>query len=174
MTWSVNGIILSQRKYTLDLLKDSGVLGSKPISTPMDPNQKLTIDQGDLLDDPSRYRKLVGKFNYLTITRLDISFAVSVVSQFLKKPRMPHRIAIQLILRYLQGPPGCGLLYKDHGHLCTEAYINANWVGSPSNRRSTTSYCTSHGGNLNMEKYKKSCCCHHQVYYWSKISSYTP
>lgn len=49
---------------------------------------------------------------------------------------MPHQIAIQRILMYLKGPPGHGLLYKDHGHLCTEGYINADWVGSPSNKRS--------------------------------------
>jgi hypothetical protein len=53
--------------------------------------------------EAGRYRKLVGQLNYLTITRPDISFVVSVVSKFLNKPRMPHQIAIQRILRYLKG-----------------------------------------------------------------------
>jgi hypothetical protein len=49
------------------------------------PNKKLVKDEGELFEDPSRYRRLVGKLNYLTIiTRPDISYTVSVVSQFLE------------------------------------------------------------------------------------------
>ena len=56
------------------------MLDCKLIDTPMDPHDKLVPRQGDLLHDPRRYRRLVGKLNYLTITRSDISFPVSVVS----------------------------------------------------------------------------------------------
>ena len=71
-------ISLSQRKYVLDILEETNLLGSKPMETPMDPNVKLYEDQGELLSNPERYRCLIGKLNYLTITRLDILFAVSV------------------------------------------------------------------------------------------------
>ena len=54
------------------------LLGSKLVETPTDPNVKLYEDQGELLSNPERYRCLIGKLNYLTITRLDILFAVSV------------------------------------------------------------------------------------------------
>ena len=64
----------------LDILEETGLLGSKPVETPMDPNVKLYEDQGELLSNPERYRCLVGKLNYLTIIRPDISFAVSVLS----------------------------------------------------------------------------------------------
>ena len=60
------------------------MLDCKPIDTPMDPNIKLIPGQGESLRDPERYLLLVGKLNYLTITWLDISFPVSVVSQFLQ------------------------------------------------------------------------------------------
>ena len=46
----------------------------------MDPNVKLVLEQGELLRDRRKYRRLVGKLNYLTITRPNISFSVSVVS----------------------------------------------------------------------------------------------
>jgi transposase InsO family protein len=78
---SRNGISLSQRKYTLDLLQDIGMLGCRPASTPMDPNLKLSIESGDLLLNPSMYQRLVGRLIYLTNTRPDLTFVVSVVSQ---------------------------------------------------------------------------------------------
>ena len=77
---SKEGISLSQRKYVLDILEETNLLWSKPVETPMDPNVKLYEDQGDLLSNTKRYRCLVSKLNYLTITFPDISFAVSVLS----------------------------------------------------------------------------------------------
>ena len=77
---SNSGVVISQRKYTLNILAATGMLDCKPIDTPMDPNVKLVPSQGELLRDPGRYRRLVGKLNYLTITRPDISFPMSVVS----------------------------------------------------------------------------------------------
>ena len=64
----------------LDILEETSLLGSKPVKTPMDPNVKLYENQGELLSNPKRDRRLVGKLNYLTITRLNISFEVSVLS----------------------------------------------------------------------------------------------
>ena len=60
------------------------MLDYKPVDTPMDPNVKLVPGHRESLGDPRRYRRLVGKLNYLTITRPDISYPVSVVSQFLQ------------------------------------------------------------------------------------------
>ena len=57
------------------------MLDCKPLDTPMDLNVKLVPKQGEPLQDLGRYKRLVGRLNYLTITRLDISFPVSVVSQ---------------------------------------------------------------------------------------------
>jgi hypothetical protein len=149
------GISLSQRKYTLDLLKDTGYLGSKPVATPMDTNLKLMPEDGELVDDPEMYRRLVGKLIYLTITRPDISYAVSIVSQFMTCPRVPHMEAVVRILKYLKNAPGRGLLYKSSGHLRIEGYTDADWAGSPADRRSTTGYCTFIGGNLVTWKSKK-------------------
>jgi len=87
---SNNGIVISQRKYALDILEKTGLMNSKSIETPMDPNAKLLPSQGEPLSDPEKYRRLVGKLNYLTVTRLDISFAVSVMSQFLNFPCVDH------------------------------------------------------------------------------------
>ena len=74
----------------MDILTDTGMLDCKSVDTPMDPNVKLVLGQGELLRDPGRYLRLVGKLNYLTITRPDILFLVSVVSQFLQSPCDSH------------------------------------------------------------------------------------
>ena len=76
-------MIISQRKYTLDILTDTSMLDCKPVDNPMDLNVKLVPGQEELLRNSRRYLRLIGKLNYLTITRLDISFHVSIVSQFL-------------------------------------------------------------------------------------------
>uniref|UniRef100_A0A2N9FPR9 Integrase catalytic domain-containing protein n=1 Tax=Fagus sylvatica TaxID=28930 RepID=A0A2N9FPR9_FAGSY len=149
------GISLSQRKYTLNILQDTGYLGSKPIATPMEPNLKLMPDEGDFVDDPNTYRRLVGKLIYLTITRPDISYAVSIVSQFMTNPRVPHMNAVIRILKYLKNALGRGLFYRSSGHLRIEGYTDADWAGSPSDRKSTTGYCTFIGGNLVTWRSKK-------------------
>ena len=113
---SNSGVVISQRKYTLNILTDTGLLNCKPVDTPMDPNVKLVPSQGELLRDPRRYRRLVGKLNYLTITRPNISFTVSVVSQFLKSPCDSHWDVVVHILRYIKGTPGQGVLYENRGH----------------------------------------------------------
>ena len=55
VTQSNSVVIISQRKYTLDILIDTGILDFKPVDTPMDSNVKLVRGQGELLPDPRRY-----------------------------------------------------------------------------------------------------------------------
>jgi len=99
---SAFGIVIDQRKYALNILTETTMLDYRPCDTPMYPNIKLLPGQGEPLKDPKRYRRLVGKLNYLTITRLDITFAVSVVSQFLNAPCDSHWDAMTRILRCIK------------------------------------------------------------------------
>lgn len=84
----MKGINLSQRKYVLDILEETRLLVAQSVDTPMDPNKKLLRDEGHPFPDLSRYSRLVGKLNYLTITRLNISYAIRVVSQLLEALRL--------------------------------------------------------------------------------------
>ena len=79
----------------------------------MTPNVQIT-KEGDLFEDPERYRRLVGKLNYLTVTRLDIAY--SVLSQYMSSPTVNHWATIEHILCYLKEALGCGILYKKLGH----------------------------------------------------------
>lgn len=64
---SYDKLLLCQRKYMLDMLTESGLLGCKPVDSPMIPETKLMTEDGELLHDPERYRRLVGKLNFLIV-----------------------------------------------------------------------------------------------------------
>jgi hypothetical protein len=152
---SCHGISLSQRKYTLDLFQDTSILGCRPTSTPMDPNLKLSTESGELLSNPSMYQRLVGRLIYLTNTRPDLTFAVSVVSQFMHAPRTSHLDAVHHILRYLKTSPGLGLFYSAGHQSGLSCFTNANYAGSQTDRRSTTGLSTFYGNHLISWKSKK-------------------
>ena len=132
----------------------------QPPSSPTSQGISLTDNE---YDDHLRYQatqsafvaSVVGKLNYLTITRPDISFLVSVVSQFLQSPCDSHWDVVIRILRYIKSRPGQGVLYENRGHTQVVGYTNADWVGSPTDRRSTSRYCVFIGGNLISWKSKK-------------------
>ncbi|RVW94907.1 Retrovirus-related Pol polyprotein from transposon RE1 [Vitis vinifera] len=117
---SRKGIVVSQRKYILDLLKETGMLGCKPIDTPMDSQKKLGIEKESTSVDRGRYQRLVGRLIYLSHTRLDIGFAVSAVSQFMHSPTEEHMEAVYRILRYLKMTPRKGLFFRKTENRDTE------------------------------------------------------
>ena len=110
------------------------------------------------MKDKEQYQRLLRRLIYLSHTHPDIAFAVSMVSQFMHAPRQQHFDAIYRILRYLKGSPRRGLLFKGHGHLQVEAFIDVDWVGSVVDRRSTSGYYTFVGGNLVTWRSKKREC----------------
>ena len=128
--------------------------GCRPTPTPIEQNHRLHDGDGGPVDR-ERYQRLVGRLIYLSHTRPDIAFAVSVVSQFMHDPRTHHMDAVVRIIRYLKGCPGRGLLYTSNGHLQVECYTDADWAGSMDDRRSTSGYCTFVGGNLVTWRSKK-------------------
>jgi len=82
------------------------MLVCKPTSTPMDINYKLRIFPNQVPTVIGRYQRLVGRLIYLSYTRLDIVYVVSVVSQFIHASNKKHLNAVNRILRYLKGTPG--------------------------------------------------------------------
>jgi hypothetical protein len=65
-----NGILLTQEKYTSDLLSRVGMADCKPMNTPMSSTEKLSLHEGVVLGpvDATRYRSIVGALQYLTLT----------------------------------------------------------------------------------------------------------
>jgi hypothetical protein len=143
-----DGIILSQQRYILDLLRKSNMLEAKPVKTPMSAAHALTLLSDDTLTDLSPYRSLVGALQYLSLTRPDISFAVNKISQFMHRPTSLHLQAVKRILQYLKFTISYGLLLRRSTSRTLQAYFNADWVGCPDNRKSTGRFCVFLGPNL--------------------------
>lgn len=96
---------LCQRKYALDILKESGFFKQQACESPMFPRQKLYHDDGPLTD-AGVYRRLVDRLLYLIATGPDITYAVQRLSQFVDRPTENHLVAAHRVLRYLKATPG--------------------------------------------------------------------
>jgi hypothetical protein len=152
---STKGITLSQRQYCLDLLVETGDLGCKPSSIPMDPSPKLHHDDNPPYTDITSYRTLVGKLLYLTNIRSDIAFPVQQLCQFLDCPTQLHYKAAHKVLRYLKGCPGTGLYFPRSSDVHLVGFTDADWGGCVDTRRSITGYCFFLGSSLICWKAKK-------------------
>lgn len=135
------GFFISQRKYVIDLLKEFGMSTSTPLKLPMDTHMKLTPDKGELLEDPHKYQRLLGKLIYLTITRSDLSFPVHNLAQFMQKPTTVHMQAAKRVLRYLLNNPAQGILLASSSAAQLTAYCDSDWASCPTTRKSTSGYC---------------------------------
>ena len=101
------------------------------------------------------YQRLIGRLIYLAHTRPNITYSVSMISQFMHDLREPHLQATYRVLHYLKDNPRKGMLFKKNNTLALEAYTDADYAGFLVDRRSTSGYCTFLGGNLVIWRSKK-------------------
>ena len=76
-------------------------------------------------------------YNYINI---DLSFSVSLVSQFIQQPHESHCQEAKIILRYLQGTSHYGVFYLSSTTVSLSSYTDSDWAGDSSDRRSTAGY----------------------------------
>ncbi|XP_071683827.1 uncharacterized mitochondrial protein AtMg00810-like [Lolium perenne] len=133
------GLIMTQKKYSMDLLQQARMLKCKPIVTPMSSTDKITAVDGELLSsaDATEYRSIVGGLQYLTITHPDISYVLNRVCQYLHEPRDNHWSTIKRILRYVRLTVSHGLHLRPNPSGVLSAYSDPDWAGCPDDRRST-------------------------------------
>ncbi|XP_059310219.1 uncharacterized mitochondrial protein AtMg00810-like [Lycium ferocissimum] len=122
---SKKGILMNQRKFVLELITELGLSGSRPVSTPMEYNLKLTYVKYD---------------EYVDVKDKKHGDKVHVLSQFMQKPKESHLDVAIKVVKYVKNEPGLGILLssKSVSHLI--AYCDADWAACPNTRRSITSY----------------------------------
>ena len=149
------GIILTQRKFAKELLQEFAFDNLCPVSCPLDLSRKLTLEEAEPLDDPTSYRRGIGKLNFLTNTGPDLAFAVQHLSQFMQRPRVPHYNALMHVLRYIKGQLDFGVLLHNKADYTLQAYCDSDWASCPHTRRSISGYVIFLGGSLISWKSKK-------------------
>ncbi|KAG8480819.1 hypothetical protein CXB51_025538 [Gossypium anomalum] len=131
---SKEGIVLSQKKYTHELIEDTGLKDAKTASTSLEQNLKLTTVDYDK----------------------DIQmFAVHYLSQFMQQPKRSHMEAAMRVVRYIKKDPGQGLLFKADNEGKLVAFCDSDWAACPMTRGPVTGYCVMLGSSLISWKSKK-------------------
>jgi hypothetical protein len=115
---------LSQEKYIQDLVNRASLADHQTAETPMELNVHLTPTDGEPLEDPTRYRHIVGSLVYLGVTRPDISYSVHILSQFVSTPTKIHYSYLR-VLRYLRGTISRHLFFPCSSSLQLHAYCDA-------------------------------------------------
>lgn len=135
-----DGFYLSQRKYALDIIAEAGKLACKPSTVPVEVNHQLASATGPELQNPAQYRRLVGRFIYLTHTRPDLTYIVHILSQFMQTPLVAHWKAALRVVSYLKGTPDQGIFLRSDSDLSLTVYCDSDYGACPRTRRSLSAY----------------------------------
>ena len=134
------GIFISQEKYVNEVLSRFNMQDSKAAITPTVMGLKLSKEDSNKDFDPSVYKSIVGSLMYLTATRPDIMYAVSLISRFMEKPKETHWQAAKRILRYVKGTKRYGIFYTVSECSNLVGYTDSDWAGSVDDWKSTSGY----------------------------------
>ncbi|KAE8663112.1 putative Quercetin 3-O-methyltransferase 1 [Hibiscus syriacus] len=162
---SKEGIIINQRKYALELIRDTGLGGARIASTPLEQNTRLTSIEFDsssaekiedkILEDKTIFQRLVGRLIYLTNTRPVIAYSVQCLSQFMHRQKRSHMEGALRVVIYLKKNPGQGILLPASNKSELVAYTDSDWATCTMTRRSVTGFCVKLGCSLVSWKAKK-------------------
>lgn len=135
-----DGVFISQRKYALEVLRKFEMDESNCVQNPIVPGFKLAKDEGGDYVNKTFYKQLVGSLMYVTATRPDLMFVVSLLSRYMENPTKLHLQAAKRVLRYLQGTTDFGIFYKKGGDDELVAYSDSDYAGDLDDRKSTSGY----------------------------------
>lgn len=121
----------------------------------MDLRTHLSASDGDLLEDASQYRRLIGRLFYLNLSRPNITYVVHKLSQYVAQPRTTHLEAVYHLLKYLKSAPGQGIFFTASSSLQLKAFCDADWASCPDTWCSVTRFCIFLGDSLVSWKSKK-------------------
>ncbi|KAG8479389.1 hypothetical protein CXB51_029761 [Gossypium anomalum] len=144
------GIFLKQESFALKVLTKFSMLNCKPTPTPVVAGLKLSSHEGHEEVCETTYRSLIGCLLYLTATRLDIMFAVSLLSRFMHCCNVQHFQAAKRVLRYIKGNLSHGLLFSKAAELKLKGYTDSDWASSKDNMKSTLGYAFTLGTAMSL------------------------
>ncbi|XP_040361347.1 secreted RxLR effector protein 161-like [Rosa chinensis] len=110
------------------------------VYNPIVPGCKLFKDEKGVRVDETLFKQMVGCLMYLTATRSDLMYSMSLISRYMAKPTELHMMAAKKILRYLRGTTELGIFYKKGG--CEElvGFAYSNYARDLDDCKSTSRY----------------------------------
>ncbi|XP_062014077.1 uncharacterized mitochondrial protein AtMg00810-like [Rosa rugosa] len=108
--------------------------------TPIVPRFKISRDKNGVEVDATFYKHVVGSLMYLTATRPDLMYAVSLISRYMSQPTELHLMAAKRVLRYVKGTVNFGIFYKKEGNKDLAAFTDSDYAGCLEDRKSTSGY----------------------------------
>ncbi|XP_040869850.1 secreted RxLR effector protein 161-like [Glycine max] len=120
----------------------------KSVSTPMNQKEKFSKEDGAHKIDEGYHRSLIGCLMYLTGTRPDILFAVSLLSCFMHCASEMHLKAAKRILRYVKGTVDYGVKFEKCQEFKLYGFSDSDWAGSIDDMKSTSEYCFNLGSGV--------------------------
>lgn len=124
------------------------MLQCKAVSVPLMSCAKQQVYQVADEVDVSKYRRLIGKLMYVTHSRPDIAFSVSLLSRFMHKPNKIHQGAAKHVLRYLAGTQNYGILYHKECEDILQGFSDSDWGTNSEDRKSTTGVVFNFGSGV--------------------------
>ncbi|KAH9666120.1 Integrase catalytic domain-containing protein [Citrus sinensis] len=132
-------------KICKEVLKKFNMEDCKSVCTPLAQNEKFNKDDGAEKIDEALYRSIIGCLMYLTATRPDIMFVVSLLSRYMHCASELHYKAAKNVLKYIKGTLDHGIKFEKKDKLILHGFADSDWAGSCDNMRSTSSYLFSLG-----------------------------
>ncbi|XP_022932931.1 uncharacterized protein LOC111439548 [Cucurbita moschata] len=137
VTQTPAGNLICQKKYAQELL-EIFKLDERTFGTPSKLGLKLHRDIEGREVDNRYFKQIVGSLIYLTSTRPDIMYAVSMISRYMEHPTEKHHNAARRILRYVRGTFDLGVFYKKEDDLKMVGYTDSDYAGDIDDRKSTS------------------------------------
>ena len=134
------GIYVSQRKYAQEVLERFNMNQCNAVHNPIVPGFKLMKDEGGVEIDSTLYKQIVGSLMYLTATRPNMMYVISLISRFMERPIEQHLQAAKRVLRYLKGTVSFGLFYRKGGKEELIGYTDSDYARVQDDRKSTSGY----------------------------------
>ena len=134
------GLLSSQQKYIIDLMSKHNMLDSKSVSTLIVVSTSLTATDGTALVHATIYRQVASGLQHLLMTRPNIFFAMNKLSQFMHTPFEYHWEVVKHLLCYLNGTRSLYIQLLANTPLTLHGFSNADWVGNPNDRTSTSAF----------------------------------
>ncbi|GJT54841.1 zinc finger, CCHC-type containing protein [Tanacetum coccineum] len=151
------GIVITQSYYIEKILKKFNREDCSPVSTLVDPVEKIKPNRGKHVDQ-LEYSRAIGCLMYvMTSTRPDIAYAVGRLSRFIINPSRQHWHAITRVFKYLKGTMNYGLSYVGYPSVL-EAYSDASWINHVEDSSSTSGWVfLLGGGSISWASKKQTC-----------------